>query len=237
MSRPRSTALLALIFAVAFAALGGWQLQRLSWKQELIAHMQQRLAAPALDLATWDGSEDLDYRHVALQGRFQNLGLLQLMPRVQDGRVGVHIIGYFEDEQGRLWLVNRGWVAQEELQGSWRYDVLPDTQRLTGIARAPQPPGRFTPANDRTHNRWYFYDPAAMFAAMEVQSLPLLHSLLAKGQTAYVIEADAAPTPEARPLGGVTRLQLSNNHLQYALTWFSLAFFMLLIAGFQLRKR
>jgi surfeit locus 1 family protein len=38
-----------------------------------------------------------------------------------------------------------------------------------------------------------------------------------------LIEADATPNPGGWPLGGQTNIDIPNNHLAYALTWFGLA--------------
>ena len=38
-----------------------------------------------------------------------------------------------------------------------------------------------------------------------------------------MIEADATPNPGGLPIGGQTRAELPNNHLQYAITWYGLA--------------
>jgi surfeit locus 1 family protein len=37
------------------------------------------------------------------------------------------------------------------------------------------------------------------------------------------LEAGAAPNPDGLPIGGQTRVNLPNDHLQYAITWFALA--------------
>ena len=39
----------------------------------------------------------------------------------------------------------------------------------------------------------------------------------------FFLEADAAPNPGGVPIGGQTRLDIPNDHLQYAITWFLIA--------------
>ena len=97
---------------------------------------------------------------------------------------------------------------------------------MRGLVRLPSAtPGLFAAQNDPTHNIWYWPDLAAMTASafaggprkrrggpQAARTLPL------------VIEADAKPAPPGGlPRGGVTRLDLPNRHLEYALTWYGLA--------------
>ncbi len=216
-------------------SLGVWQLQRLQWKTELIVKREAQLHSPPVEL---DGIPleavlpGLDYRPVRLSGRFMNMGRLHMPSRVYNGMVGWHVLEYFEQNTGRIWLINRGWVPQDKLQ-----NIPPtptDEVTLTGLARAPQPPGRFTPANDPAHNLWYYYAPKAMFAAAEIQAPPVLDAFLARSEPGYVIETDKSG---ALPIGGATLTELPNNHLHYALTWFALAATLLGVYGFYLRSR
>ncbi len=95
---------------------------------------------------------------------------------------------------------------------------------MTGLVRVPHEPGLFAPANDVAHNLWYWPDVAAMqssaFAGMDVRA------------SSFWIDADAQPEPPGGlPRGGVTRLDLPNRHLQYALTWYGLALTLIGVYG------
>ena len=98
-----------------------------------------------------------------------------------------------------------------------RQGQLPGEVEITGLIRVPQAPGLFAPANDVARNLWYWPDVAAMHdarpsPARRVSALP------------FWIDADAQPEPPGGlPRGGVTRLDLPNRHLEYALTWYGLA--------------
>ena len=87
---------------------------------------------------------------------------------------------------------------------------------ITGLLRVPPSQDTFTPANDVARNLWYWPDMAAMQA-----------SAFRDGQRSalpFTIDADARPEPPgACRSGGVTRLDLPNRHLEYALTWYGLA--------------
>ena len=62
-----------------------------------------------------------------------------------------------------------------------------------------------------------------MIRAVEMQSPPLMEQILAAAETRWVIEADATSPQGALPQGGITTLNIPNNHRHYALTWFTLA--------------
>jgi surfeit locus 1 family protein len=92
---------------------------------------------------------------------------------------------------------------------------------VTGIVRAPEKQGLFTPDNEPKANRWFWRDwPAmrrALFPARTVEVAP------------FFLEADDTPVPGGWPKGGQTRLDIPNDHLQYAITWFLLAAGLLVI--------
>jgi len=78
--------------------------------------------------------------------------------------------------------------------------------------RAPEARNAFTPADDPARNLWFARDP---------QAIARLHRL--ERVAPFLIDADASPLPGGWPRGGQTLLNLPNNHLQYAVTWFGIA--------------
>lgn len=215
-----------LLGVTVLLGLGGWQLQRLQWKEKLNAQRYQQLQELVdLDTIPLDTAlPNLDFNRVRLSGHFLQLGRLHMPAKVYQDKIGWYVIEVFEQDTGRLWLINRGWVPQDGLA------ALPAPseaeQTLTAIARQVQPPGRFTPPNNATSNHWYSYDVRAMFGALAAQP-EIAEALLARAATNTILEAEyASDTP---PIGGITILQLPNNHLQYAFTWLSLA---LVLLGF-----
>ncbi len=76
------------------------------------------------------------------------------------------------------------------------------------------------PANDRPKNDWYGIDLAVMASLVGVpEFMP------------YILAADTKPNRGGYPVGGQTRLDLPNNHLSYAITWFGLAFALMVVYG------
>jgi surfeit locus 1 family protein len=218
-----------LIWPTAFGAvalavllgLGTWQLQRKQWKEGLIAKIAQRVKAPPIRLAA-DGqlaatpSGDLEYLHVGIEGRFHHDRERYLYAPAKSG-LGWHVYTPLElQPDGRIVWVNRGFVPDERRDPATRRQGHPPGKvEVTGIVRVPHGRTAFTPDNDVARNLWYWPDVAAMHgSAFGGATPPVLP---------FWVDADAAADPAGLPRGGVTRLDLPNRHLEYALTWYGLA--------------
>ncbi len=199
-------------------ALGTWQMQRLGWKEALIAEREAGLAMPAADLPLgFDGDAEaraFDFRTVTVTGAFRH-DLEQLYgARARANVLGHHILTPLMPENGPAVLVDRGWVPADKVHPASRPEgQLEGPITVRGIARyrAADRPGFFTPDNDPSAGRWYHYDLDAMAAAFGLELSPI------------VVEADARANPGGLPIGGRTQIRLANNHLHYALTWYGLA--------------
>ena len=81
------------------------------------------------------------------------------------------------------------------------------------------PPAKalFTPANDAARNLWYWPDVAAMTASAFPPGAVMRHC------PSWSMPTPSPSRPAACRRGGVTRLDLPNRHLEYAITWYGLA--------------
>ncbi len=196
-------------------ALGSWQVQRLAWKNALIAERQAQREAPAL--ARLPGDFDPakhEFRRVAVQGRFRHDKELYLAARSMNGNAGYHVLTPLEltDGQEHI-LVNRGWVPLARKEPETRAPGQAEgIASVAGYLRRPVERGWFVPDNLPQRNFWFTIDIGAMATAKDISGLK-----------PYVLEADAAPNRGGFPIGGVTRFELSNEHLQYAITWYAMA--------------
>lgn len=215
--RPSRWATILTVAAVpVMLALGTWQVQRLGWKQELIGRIEQRShAAPVPLPAAIDDAPAWDFRPVTVTGRFLTDKSMLTLARPQQGRIGYELVTPLERADGPPVLVNRGFVPMD------RKDAArggPDgSVTVTGVARLPQPPGWFQPDGRSADGVWMRIDTGAMAAAAGLPStLPVV--------------VEQAPTGGV-PAGIAPRVELPNNHLQYAFTWYSLAVVLLVIYG------
>lgn len=207
--------------------LGIWQMQRLEWKTQLLERIKERQAAAAVELPTDLAIPgQLEFRRVALEGRFQPSREAHLFTTNNFGVPGYHIYAPFRLKDGRVLIVNRGWVPENlRLPETRPESRLDGPLRLSGVVRLSREPGWFTPDNDPGANIWYYADLEAMAAYLGV-----------KGALPLFVELDRGSAPGDWPRGGVSRLNIPNNHLVYAITWFSLAVILLVIFGLWLRK-
>jgi surfeit locus 1 family protein len=214
--RPYPGLTIATLIAVAIlVGLGVWQMQRLQWKLALIATMNAHMAAApvALDAVLAMPPDQAQYRRVALDGIFVNAAESYLFTTAAGGDAVYHVLTPFRTVKHRLVMVDRGEVPKEKLSPATRKaGEIGGYTHLTGIWRMPEGTGFFTPAPDLARHIWYARDLWGMANAN--------HLALTAGA---VIEADATPNPGGWPLGGQTVVDLPNNHLSYAMTWFGLA--------------
>ena len=205
----------AILFALLLG-LGAWQIQRLHWKLALIAMIDRGMRAKPVELD--DGGfpiiePETDYMHVTVKGRFDNGRETYLFAPSRDGDPGYHVLTPLIAPGGHVFLVDRGFVPGEKLApATRRAGLVTGDVRVTGIWRWPSGRGLFTPNADAAHRIWYWHDLAGMEAIDHM-----------KFSEPGILEADAAPNPGGWPRGGQTVVDLPNNHLSYALTWFGLA--------------
>jgi surfeit locus 1 family protein len=234
VARLLSGILLVGLFA-ALVGLGTWQMQRLHWKEGLLAAIDERRHAPPADIdaiaALAASGTEIDYRSVRLSGTFRNSGERHFFA-TYDGQTGFYVYTPLMLADGRAVLVNRGFVPYERKEPATR----PESQRegpvtITGLARArlDAKPSWVVPENDIAKNIFYWKDWTAMTAASGLSAARTLP---------FFVDADATPNPGGLPVGGVTQFDLPNNHLQYALTWYGLAAALLAVSGvFVFRRR
>jgi surfeit locus 1 family protein len=223
---PRAAFALVLAGFAILAALGTWQVERLAWKRDLIATMEARLAMAPLPVGDLLNSGPIEnFRPVRATGIFLHDREMYLAARSYQGRLGYHVVTPLElADGGTAVLVDRGWVpADRKAPDSRAAGQVPGKVTVEGIARRPSVPSLFTPDNRPDQNLWYWADLPAMAAHAGLAAAPPL-----------LIEAGPAANPGGLPIGGQTHVNLPNNHLQYAITWYALA---LVLAVFYLVSR
>ena len=214
--------LAALVALVVLVGLGTWQLQRRAWKDDLIARIEARSQGEAgaiLPEEAWPGwrAEADEFRRVRVTGTFlheHEAPVHGLAPAERGAPVqGFYLFTPLRLAGGAMVLVNRGFVPTELRDPPSRPASQPHGEvTVTGLVRAPEPRSWFTPDDVPALNRWFARDPQAIAAAKGLERV-----------APFYVEADGAPNPGGWPRGGQTRLNLPNNHLQYALTWYGIA--------------
>ncbi|MBN8530393.1 MAG: SURF1 family protein [Alphaproteobacteria bacterium] len=153
-------------------ALGTWQVQRLFWKEALIATAEARLKEEPTALPEGADGAALEYRRINVTGSFAHEKEIHLGVRYRKGVVGYAILTPMKLADGRWLLVNRGWVPPEKRDPETRKETqLPGEVSLAVMIRAPKKKGYFVPENNLAKNYWFYVD---MAQAREFTGLELL---------------------------------------------------------------
>jgi len=221
---------IALLGALGFFALGVWQLERLAWKNGLVAAVEARSTAAPTDPSsdgTWQSFDpDRDeYRHVSVTGTFDP-DVETLTQAVTAYGGGFWVMTPLHLANGRSILVNRGFIPPENREKSSRQTTLAGPLTVTGLLRQTEPDGGFLRSNDPANNRWFSRDVTAIAKAEGLTD-----------PAPFFIDQERVGT--GYPIGGLTVLSFPNNHLIYALTWFALSLMLLAAFAYTLwdRKR
>ena len=216
----------ALVVFAILIALGLWQVQRLGWKQDLIARVNAGLAAPpapAPGPAEWPALDFAEraYQPVTVTGTFDErrevyVAYTQTRPNGPFGGIGFLVMTPLLTTEGWTVYVNRGFVPREQRYPNQRPEGSPAGETtVTGLIRAPSRRSWFTPGDGISDNVWFSRDPelyAETYGAPSDEVAP------------YIIDALYDPElPGGLPQGGTTIVAFPNNHLGYAITWFGLA--------------
>ena len=210
--------LFLLIFGLGGAGiliwLGVWQVQRLAWKEGMLAQIESRISdAPVALPDTFDPAQDR-YMPVATQGAFDGATLRVLISVKREGP-GYRLITPFVTTDARRILVDRGWIGVEA-----PLPPLPQGRvRVVGNLHWPDEIDSFTPEPDKAGNPWFAREVSVM--AEELETEPVL----------LVVREASYPDLGVTPLP-VDTAGIPNDHLQYAITWFSLAFIWLGMTAF-----
>jgi surfeit locus 1 family protein len=221
----------AMTGCIILVGLGAWQLYRLQVKEALIADVESRLDTPSVSLdqaiAADEAGKSVEFLRVEATGVFQNGGELYVL--TSEGEPGWRVVTPLKSETGAVVLVDRGFVPDPLRDPAKRPGSQPDgSVRVSGYAsRHPYGQGLFVPDNDAAGNNWYWWDIPAMLAFGKIDAgakvAPfVLHALPGSG----------GPLPRPSP----PLLGISNNHLQYALTWFGLAVVLAIVAFVFVRR-
>lgn len=215
--KPWGLLVLATIPVTAFI-LGCWQVQRLTWKTDLIAKFEDRLVKQPLPLPPQidpEAVKEFDYRRVYARGVFKHDREMLIGPRMHDGNDGYLVITPFEQEGNgngnTTILVNRGWIPKSKASQSVRKasGALPEGEVVVeGLLREPWKKNMFTPENKPQEGKWYFPDVYQMAKHTGSQPVWIEETMKPDLLVSYDREARGVP------IGRSAEVNLRNNHTQ-----------------------
>lgn len=199
----------ALVLGAAGVAilvsLGVWQVQRLAWKEGVLAEIEARIAADPVAIPAAPDAEADRYLPVEVTGRFGD-GHVRVLVSQRGLGAGYRLISPFETAEGRRVLVDRGVIRVAE-------DAPPPPAgeiTVTGNLHWPEERDGFTPENDVEGNTWFAREVPVLAAHLGTEPVLVIARDLSRS------DAPVTPLP-------VTTEGIPNDHLNYAITWFSLA--------------
>jgi surfeit locus 1 family protein len=199
-------------------SLSYWQMERRAWKRDLLDRIATNQAAAPITLDELLKGDPLrfEYGRVRVSGSFLHDKEFHLAARSLKNKVGMQIVTPLRTDNGAIVLFDRGWIPSEQKEPQKRAQgQISGKVDLVGIVRRNQVRRQFAPENQPALNVWFHVDVPVMRQMAGGQPDPALDS--------FFLDADAAPNPGGIPVGGQTRLDIPNDHLQYAITWFLIA--------------
>lgn len=247
LSKLRGKGLLAPAIATlaAFAVLVGlgmWQWQRKEWKEELIAAIDARIAAPPSPPEQWAGLHcqpmhvvglevSCEFKMVRLAGRFDHdrewhVFVNASRTATSSGGPGYFVLTPFELEGtgGSRIFINRGFVPEGlKNETSWSQGQTADRMEIVGQIRTAEQRGMFTNQNSPKSNVWYLRNPRELLGLNETEAGPSGWQGTGPDPLEFYVEQISPVPAVGLPLPRPSRIELPNRHLEYALTWWGLS--------------
>lgn len=252
---PHSTwtlAVLALVGVALFAgfiALGMWQVQRRSWKLDLIERTTERLyATPSAPppAAQWPQitAPTHEYLAVRLQGEWLADKTLLTQATTELG-AGFWVMTPLQQDDSTQVLVNRGFVPANQRE-QWQSQAINATAggpvTIEGLLRISETGGGFLRRNAPEQQRWHSRDVGAMAQALQLPNAAPYFVDVGFPTRQGATNTEQRPAAQGPwPRTGLTVVRFANSHLVYALTWFGLALMVVgatvVVARYEMRLR
>ena len=208
MKHKLSFSIFVYSFILIFISLGIWQLYRLEWKLNLISEINNAISSEPIQFNT---NNIKNFQKVSFNGKIDNEKIIYLYNLNEEGEPGFDIINPINIEN-KNFLINRGWVKMKDKNKAF----LSNKENFIGILKEKSKASYFKPENDLANNYWFKLDD---------KDLTKYTGLIFSNYIIYLTDSNSTNIPKPKNISA----NLSNNHLKYALTWFSLAVSIFLI--------
>ena len=191
------------LFILLFCSLGTWQLYRLQWKQDLISQIGEGLKSTPIK---YSNNIKKNYQNVILTGNYNFKDQIYLYSLNDKGQPGFDVITPFETISKENVLINRGWIKKEFKYSS---DINTMSNNISGMLRQVNRKNVFTPDNDLKENIWFSID------------LEDVSKITGKKFNKFIVylEDKNIEMPQPKKI----TVDVPNNHLKYAITWYSIS--------------
>jgi len=191
------------LFITLFCTLGTWQLYRLQWKQDLIYQISEGLKSTPIK---YSKNIRKNYQRVTLKGIYNFKSQIYLYSLNNKGQPGFDVITPFETIDKENVLVNRGWIKKEFKNNP---EINSSAKNITGMLRSANRKNIFTPDNDTIKNIWFSVN------------LEEIREITGKKFNKFIIYLEDKNIDIPKPK--IITIDVPNNHLKYAITWYSIS--------------
>ena len=219
MKRSSLFQLFVILFITLFCALGTWQLYRLQWKTALISEITFGLDSTPVK---YSNTIKKNYQRVVSEGTFNFEDQIYLYSLNESGKPGYDVITPYKTLKNENVLVNRGWI-NKNLKGNLEINLKENEVKITGLLREIYKANIFKPNNDLKNNIWFTLDADD------------LKKLTGKQFSNYMIFLEKPKNKV--PIPKKVSVDVPNNHLKYAITWYSIAISILFYYLYFRRKK
>ncbi len=219
MKRSSLFQLFVILFITLFCALGTWQLYRLQWKTALISEITFGLDSTPIK---YSNTIKKNYQRVVSEGKFNFEDQIYLYSLNESGKPGYDVITPYKTSKNENVLVNRGWI-NKNLKGNLEINLKENEVKITGLLREIYKANIFKPQNDLKNNIWFTLDAND------------LKELTGKQFSNYMIFLEKPKNKV--PVPKKISIDVPNNHLKYAITWYSIAISILFYYLYFRRKK
>ena len=208
---------------IILVSLGTWQVKRLIWKNDLISFYLKQSTNNIINLHKENFvSEEIEYRKVRLTGKFLNKKEVHITGKTYEGNAGFHVVTPFLMQNGNYVLVNRGWVSENYKEAKSRsFSLINEETSVIGLIRYPQKKGYFVPENEPDNGFWFTIKPAEIKKHLKIDK----ETFIIK----FYVDALRQEKKINLPIGIKEKINIRNQHLSYAITWYSLAIVLMII--------
>ena len=184
--------------------MGTWQLYRLDWKQDLISTIDKGLISKPIQ---YSNKININYQRVILDGKYDLKNQIYLYSLNSKGQPGFDVITPFQTLGGDNILINRGWI-DKEMKNKAEINLIKNN-KVQGFLRKIVKKNIFKPENNIEKNVWFSIN------------LKQIQDITGKNFDNYVVflEDELVTLPNPKKIS----IDVPNNHLKYAITWYSIS--------------
>lgn len=215
MFKIKSLDILFIFFIFIVLSLGTWQVFRLNSKSQLISDLENNLKRNSIDF-----NVDIDKEYTKVLLKKKNLKSKIFLYHLNKGEIGFKVIVPYEVNSSLVVLVDKGWIRKDKIN-SIKNSLLND-DIIEGYTKKIREKKLFTPKNNIKEDFLYSVEIDNLKKSLNKNIYPLLIIQTSKTKKDIV--------PNDYHVG------LSNNHLQYAITWYGLALFTIIFFLYYRRK-